>query len=244
MGYRYDWTNEIDKFIKDNYEDKGCKWCSEQLEMPYKAIQMRARKLNVSTYKSIEWTDEIIDYLKDNYAEKGGAKISRELGISIHAVYKKAESLGLKKVPKDGYTTVNGYQSVGKSGNQELEHRKIMEEHLGRELGFNEIVHHKNGDKLDNRLENLKIMTRAEHLQDHKEEIFKSRSKYPKEVYCRIFHEYHTTDKTYEDLSKKYGVSPDTIGRVKKKEHWYLRDMEEDKILEKGAKVDEYKYLD
>jgi len=48
------------------------------------------------------------------------------------------------------------------------QHRLVMERLLGRYLGNNEIIHHINGDKADNRPENLKITDISEHIKHHK----------------------------------------------------------------------------
>ncbi len=62
-----------------------------------------------------------------------------------------------------------GYHKVydENRGKWVFEHRKIMEDHLGRRLGADEIVHHVNEDRADNRLENLRIVDRAWHQRHH-----------------------------------------------------------------------------
>lgn len=49
-----------------------------------------------------------------------------------------------------------------------LEHRIVMARKLGRPLTKQEIVHHLNGDKLDNRPENLTVMETGPHSMEHR----------------------------------------------------------------------------
>lgn len=62
------------------------------------------------------------------------------------------------------------YKRLTVDGEVRLKHRYKMEQELGRELENDEVVHHKNRDPADNRLENLEVMKQSEHSKLHSEE--------------------------------------------------------------------------
>ncbi|MDD5021769.1 MAG: HNH endonuclease [Endomicrobiaceae bacterium] len=60
-----------------------------------------------------------------------------------------------------------GYKALKVSGKRIDEHRYIMENYLGRKLNSDEVVHHINGDKSDNSINNLCVMSKSEHASLH-----------------------------------------------------------------------------
>lgn len=82
----------------------------------------------------------------------------------------KASNVGWFKF-RGGTINRKGYRVV----NKRLEHRSIMEKYIGRKLHTNEVIHHINGNKLDNRLENLQLLSKIEHDKFHRGKSGKGR---------------------------------------------------------------------
>lgn len=70
---------------------------------------------------------------------------------------------GWKRPHGSGCINKYGYIVIPnkRTGGQMHQHRKVMEDHLGRPLEKDEQVHHVNGVRTDNRIENLELWSTA-----------------------------------------------------------------------------------
>jgi len=96
--------------------------------------------------------------------EEHKRKRSEKMSGEYHHQWK-----GGRVLTSQGYVWVRsyGHPSASKKGHYVLEHRIIMENILSRYLRDDEVVHHRNHNVSDNRIENLELMSAFEHNRQH-----------------------------------------------------------------------------
>jgi HNH endonuclease len=111
-------------------------------------------------------------------------RIAERLGLTVKAVYKRRSRLGIPRcrtfpnvTTDDGYVLVyvhpeHRFSAMARAGSRVMEHRLVMAEHLDRPLASDEFVHHRNGMRDDNRIENLELWTRAHPDGQRVEDVF------------------------------------------------------------------------
>lgn len=113
-----------------------------------------------------------------------GKQLAIDGKIPHNPMSEEARKAASKRMTGAGCPKWNGGKTTGGSGKYTLvtappdypfpesvstrgyirEHRMVMELHLGRPLRKDEEIHHINHDSKDNRIENLQVMTRQEHM--------------------------------------------------------------------------------
>lgn len=147
--------------------------------------------------KEQEWSKQQLDYLKLHYASDRSEDIGKVIGKSKSSVQHKANRLGLYKDSEAFFDVRSKAMSGKNSGNFKnyrrktskgyivcykpehpyasekglvMEHRLIMEKEIGFIIPKSFDIHHINGVKNDNRIENLCLMTHKAHTILHNKE--------------------------------------------------------------------------
>jgi transposase-like protein len=133
-----------------------------------------------------------------------------------------------------GYDLHRGYVRILVGENKDRPaHVVIMEQHIGRKLQKHEVVHHINGRRDDNRLENLQLMTRSEHSRLHANERQSQGRNYDISRETKRGENHPKAKLKSEDvkliresnervciLARRYGVSWTTIKNIKLNKIW------------------------
>ncbi len=119
-----------------------------------------------------------------------------------------------------------------KDGATRDEHRLVVEANIGRRLKRNEVVHHINGDRLDNRLENLGVLLLSDHSSMHmkklmgtKEAVKKVRGENNgnsrlKESQIPVIRKMHRSGMSFLEVSKVFSVGEGTIKDIIYRRTW------------------------
>lgn len=106
-----------------------------------------------------------------NKGKKGihlSPKTEFKKGMKPWNLGKKGVQTNKNKGKSNGYIDSHGYKVYYMNGKELKEHRQVMEKIVGRKLSRKEVVHHKNHNRADNRIENLEVMSLGEHTRLHK----------------------------------------------------------------------------
>ena len=168
----------IDKNVLYNeyiIQEKTMKQIAKEYNIAVGSVYNYIKKYNIESRKHLteKQRKKLSEMRKGIPSKKKGTKLSEETKLKM-SIAKKGKFRnpskfgGARKHRQDGYISVflPTHPNASKDGFV-MEHILIMENHIGRILKEDEVVHHKNKIRDDNRIENLELMTFKEHARLH-----------------------------------------------------------------------------
>ena len=171
----------LDKLYTD--EEKTIKEISDILGVSVGTVFNYIKKYDIKTRPRIteKTKKKISQSLIGKETKRKDRKLSEETKRKISEshkgkTFKPSKYGGHTKKRGDGYISVYkpNHPYASKDG-YVMEHILVMENHIGRYLAKDEVVHHINKNRCDNRLENLQLMTFKEHAGLHMKERWKNK---------------------------------------------------------------------
>lgn len=124
------------------------------------------------------------------------------------------------RLTKYGKSAKAEYRKIHRGDINRDEHRHVMEQHLGRQLSRHEVVHHLNGDKYDNRPENLQVMSLSEHSRLHQQGESGTGAKLKAQQVLLIRDQYRNGTANLTQLGQQFGVNRVTIRDIVTRKTW------------------------
>lgn len=170
-------SDECDIIIRDMYENYKYPMhkIATELGMSVGKVYNRIKAMGIVTRqkKDYERSEKQIAHIRSLGKSRKGKRLSEQSKRKISEANRQ-NGEGHKKLRQDGYIKVyfpeHPYSS---SDGYIMEHRLVMEKKIGRYLNADEVVHHINRVRADNRIENLMLMTKKEHCSLHMKERYK-----------------------------------------------------------------------
>ncbi len=147
---------------------KKCKYCNIEFEKP--------KKYSIKQWENAKFccnSCKMKFILREKIKDKAYIEFLRKIATGRKQSEETKIKRGIYRVGSESsrwkggisFDKNNGYFRENITGKRI--HRKIVEDFLGRSLKNNEQIHHINGIKTDNRIENLIITSRSEHKKFH-----------------------------------------------------------------------------
>lgn len=196
------WSDDEIEFVREHHGHMSLKDMGERLGREPKYVGQFARlRLGLKTRRSPKRAarmdrEMIVRMYRDR--EMSTPEIARTLGVTHAFIGKVVRESGATRSPSEQREIIvrhrrgagierrpiihRGYRFIHmpehpdsqKATGYIAEHRVVMERKIGRQLTQREFVHHKNGNKVDNRPDNLMLVTGSEHRRIHNRRLSES----------------------------------------------------------------------